>query len=172
MYDDLFETDESRAENKLSKIRDIPLRDLLSDKLPDSSTQIQRYIRLTNLIPKILEMVDEKKIAFRPAVELSYLTEKEQQMLLEIVEHQDATPSLSQSIKMKKYSREGEITHALLSSIMQEEKPNQRIKSTFDERIANLIPKSIQREKQPEYVVKVLEYYKKYLQRNKKEKTL
>lgn len=101
-------------------------REILADNSPDSNTQIQRYIRLTNLIPEILDMVDDGRIAFRPAVELSYLTEQEQSVLYDTMGREDCTPSLAQAIKMKAFSRDGKLTDAVILSIMEEEKPNQR----------------------------------------------
>ena len=101
-------------------------REILADNSPDSNTQIQRYIRLTNLIPEILDMVDDGRIAFRPAVELSYLTEQEQGTLYDTMGREDCTPSLAQAIKMKAFSRDGKLTDAVIRSIMAEEKPNQK----------------------------------------------
>lgn len=101
-------------------------REILADNSPDSNTQIQRYVRLTNLIPEILDMVDDGRIAFRPAVELSYLTEQEQGTLYDTMGREDCTPSLAQAIKMKAFSRDGKLTDAVILSIMEEEKPNQR----------------------------------------------
>ena len=101
-------------------------RELLAAESPDSHSQIQRYIRLTNLIPEILDMVDDSRIAFRPAVELSYLTEQEQSALYDTMGREDCTPSLAQAIKMKAFSRDGKLTDAVILSIMEEEKPNQR----------------------------------------------
>lgn len=92
----------------------------------DSYEQVRRYIRLTYLLPEILAMVDDSKIAFRPAVELSYLAEKEQRILYDAMGHADCTPSLAQAIKMKSFSRDGKLTDAVILSIMEEEKPNQR----------------------------------------------
>jgi len=101
-------------------------RELLAIESPDSHSQIQRYIRLTNLIPEILDMVDDGRIAFRPAAELSYLTEQEQGTLYDTMGREDCTPSLAQAIKMKAFSRDGKLTDAVILSIMEEEKPNQR----------------------------------------------
>lgn len=101
-------------------------RELLAAKSPDSNTQIQRYIRLTELIPSILQMVDDGKIAFRPAVELSYLSSKQQEALYSTMECEDCTPSLTQAIKMKEFSKDGKLTEEVILSIMQEEKPNQK----------------------------------------------
>ena len=140
----------------------------LAEKVGESRNQIQRYIRLTELVPEILQMVDERQIAFRPAVEISYLSEEQQYTLLEAMEYNDATPSLAQAIKMKKYMQEGKLTDGVISSIMEEEKPNQREKPAFrDERITKLIPKSVPKGKESDFVVKALEFYNRHLQRSK-----
>ena len=140
----------------------------ISQKSGDSQPQIYRYIRLTELVPEILQMVDDRQIAFRPAVEISYLTEEQQYTLLEAMSYNDATPSLAQAIKMKKYMQEGNLTDEVISSIMEEEKPNQREKPAFrDERITKLIPKSVPRGQETDFVVKALEFYNRHLQRNK-----
>ena len=140
----------------------------LAEKVGESRNQIQRYIRLTELVPEILQMVDDRQIAFRPAVEISYLSEEQQYTLLEAMSYNDATPSLAQAIKMKKFMQEGKLTDEVISSIMEEEKPNQREKPAFrDERITKLIPKSIPRGQETDFVVKALEFYNRHLQRNK-----
>ena len=140
----------------------------LAEKVGESRNQIQRYIRLTELVPEILQMVDDRQIAFRPAVEISYLTEEQQYTLLEAMGYNDATPSLAQAIKMKKFMQEGKLTDEVISSIMEEEKPNQREKPAFrDERITKLIPKSVPRGQETDFVVKALEFYNRHLQRNK-----
>ena len=140
----------------------------VSKEVGDSERQIFRYIRLTELVPEILQMVDERQIAFRPAVELSYLTEGQQYTLLEAMEYSDATPSLAQAIKMKKFMQDGKLTNEVIQSIMQEEKPNQKEKPAFkDERITKLIPKSIPRGQETDFVVKALEFYNRHLQRSK-----
>ena len=132
----------------------------------ESHEQIRRFIRLTELVPEILQMVDDRQIAFRPAVEISYLSEEQQYTLLEAMSYNDATPSLAQAIKMKKFMQEGKLTDEVISSIM-EEKPNQREKPAFrDERITKLIPKSIPRGQETDFVVKALEFYNRHLQRN------
>ena len=140
----------------------------LAEKVGESRNQIQRYIRLTELVPEILQMVDERQIAFRPAVEVSYLTEEQQYTLLEAMEYNDATPSLAQAIKMKKYNQDGKLTSEVIQSIMEEEKPNQKEKPAFrDERITKLIPKTVPRGQETDFVVKALEFYNRHLQRNK-----
>ena len=140
----------------------------LADKVGESREQIRRYICLTELVPEILQMVDERQIAFRPAVEISYLTEGQQYTLLEAMEYNDATPSLAQAIKMKKFMQDGKLTNEVIQSIMEEEKPNQKEKPAFrDERITKLIPKSVPRGQESDFVVKALEFYNRHLQRQR-----
>ena len=140
----------------------------LGKEVGESREQIRRYIRLTELVPEILQMVDERQIAFRPAVEISYLTEEQQYTLLEAMEYNDATPSLAQAIKMKKYNQDGKLTSEVIQSIMEEEKPNQKENPAFrDERITKLIPKTVPRGQETDFVVKALEFYNRHLQRNK-----
>ena len=142
--------------------------DELAEKVGESKNQIFRYIRLTELVPEILQMVDERQIAFRPAVEISYLTEEQQYTLLEAMEYNDATPSLAQAIKMKKFNQDGKLTSEVIQSIMEEEKPNQKEKPAFrDERITKLIPKTVPRGQETDFVVKALEFYNQHLQRNR-----
>lgn len=142
--------------------------DELADKVGESKNQIFRFIRLTELVPEILQMVDERQIAFRPAVEISYLNEEQQYTLLEAMSYNDATPSLAQAIKMKKFMQEGKLTGEVIQSIMEEEKPNQREKPAFrDERITKLIPKSVPKGQEADFVVKALEFYNRHLQRQK-----
>ena len=142
--------------------------DELAERVGESKNQIFRYIRLTELVPEILQMVDEYRIAFRPAVELSYLTDEQQYSLLNAMSYYDATPSLSQATKMKKFSQEGKLSEDVISSIMQEEKPNQRQKPAFsDERINKLIPPSVPKGGENDYVVKALEFYNRHLQKKR-----
>ena len=143
-------------------------REKLGELVGESQDQIRRFIRLTELVPEILQMVDERQIAFRPAVKISYLTEEQQYTLLEAMSYNDATPSLAQAIKMKKFMQEGKLTGEVIQSIMEEEKPNQREKPAFrDERITKLIPKSVPKGQEADFVVKALEFYNRHLQRNK-----
>ena len=142
--------------------------DELADKVGESREQIRRFIRLTELVPEILQMVDEQQIAFRPAVEISYLTEEQQYCLLQEMQYNDATPSLAQAIKMKKFMQDGKLTDEVIQSIIQEEKPNQKEKPAFrDERITKLIPKSVPKGQEADFVVKALEFYNRHLQRSK-----
>ena len=117
---------------------------------------------------EILQMVDDRQIAFRPAVEISYLSEEQQYTLLEAMQYNDATPSLAQAIKMKKFMQDGKLTDEVIQSIMEEEKPNQKEKPAFrDERITKLIPKNVPRGQETDFVVKALEFYNRHLQRSK-----
>ncbi len=137
-------------------------REILADNSPDSNTQIQRYIRLTNLIPEILDMVDDGRIAFRPAVELSYLTEQEQSALYDTMGHADCTPSLAQAIKMKAFSRDGKLTDAVILSIMAEEKPNQKEQFRMPkERISKYFKPGTPARTMEDTIIKALDYYRK-----------
>ncbi len=143
-------------------------RDIIAETSVDSARQIQRYIRLTELEPELLDLVDEGKIGLRPAVEISYLNDIEQQDLIEAIDLADATPSHAQTIKMRRFSEEGKLSPEVIESIMTEEKPNQKEKFTFKaERLRQYIPKSIPYEKTEEYVCKALEHYQRYLERQK-----
>ena len=142
--------------------------DELAEKVGESKNQIFRYIRLTELVPEILQMVDDRQIAFRPAVEISYLSEEQQYTLLEAMSYNAATPSLAQAIKMKKFMQDGKLTDEVISSIMEEEKPNQKEKPAFrDERITKLIPKTVPRGQETDFVVKALEFYNRHLRRQR-----
>ena len=146
--------------------------DELAEKVGESKNQIFRFIRLTELVPEILQMVDDRQIAFRPAVEISYLSEEQQYTLLEAMEYSDATPSLAQAIKMKKFMQDGKLTNEVIQSIMEEEKPNQKEKPAFrDERITKLIPKSVPRGQESDFVVKALEFYNRHLQRQRSQES-
>lgn len=150
------------------KLKGLTSAQQVSQKSGDSQPQIYRYIRLTELIPPVLDMVDSGKIAFRPAVELSYLSKEQQQSLYDTMECEDCTPSLAQAIKMKEFSRDGKLTEEVILSMMQEEKPNQREKPAFrDERITRLIPKSIPRGQETDFVIRALEFYNRHLQRRR-----
>ena len=137
-------------------------RELLAIESPDSHSQIQRYIRLTNLIPEILDMVDDGQIAFRPAVELSYLTEQEQSALYDTMGREDCTPSLAQAIKMKAFSRDGKLTDAVILSIMEEEKPNQKEQFRIPkERISKYFKPGTPARTMEDTIIKALDYYRK-----------
>ena len=139
-------------------------RDVLALEMGESPSSIQRYIRLTNLIPKILDMVDEERVALNPAVNLSYLTTDQQNILLDYMEMYDATPSLSQAIEMKTLSQTDKLTPEVMESIMGEEKPNQRPKLQIREsRIRSVLPKNITENKVEDFIVKSIEHYTRYL---------
>ena len=128
----------------------------------DSQPQIYRYIRLTNLVPTILDMVDEGKIAMRPAVEISYLTEDQQYSLCDTMELEDCTPSHAQTIKMRKFAEEGKLTGEVIQSILQEEKSNQKEQFRIpQERISKYFPPGTSKEKMQDTIVQALEYYRK-----------
>lgn len=140
----------------------------LAEQSGESREQVRRYIRLTQLIPPLLNMVDEGRIAFRPAVELSYLTENEQSALLETITYEDATPSLAQAVKMKSFSQAGKLSSDVILSIMCEQKPNQREKISFQsDRLKPYLPKNYTAKQTEDYVIKALEYYHRYQQRQK-----
>ena len=141
-------------------------REILANNSPDSNTQIQRYIRLTYLISPLLGMVDENKIAMRPAVELSYLPENEQRMLHETMELEDCTPSHAQAIKMRRFSEEGKLSEEVILSIIQEEKPNQKELFRMPrERINKFFPAGTPVQKIEDTIVKALEMYQRHRQR-------
>lgn len=145
--------------------------DVITAETGDSRNQIHRYIRLTELIPEILQMVDEGKIAFRPAVELSYLTEVEQRWLHEAMEYADATPSLAQAIKLKAFSQDKTLGPHVIESLLSEEKPNQREKFSFRaDRLRRYIPDSVPFNQTEDFVCKALEHYQQFLERQRKDR--
>ena len=134
----------------------------------ESREQVRRYIRLTHLIPPLLDLVDAGKIAFRPAVELSYLTKEEQNGLLDSISSEQSTPSLAQALKMKEFSQNGRLNADVILSIMCEQKPNQKEKISFQsERLKPFIPKNFTARQTEDYVIKALEYYHRYQLRQK-----
>ncbi len=134
----------------------------------DSQTQVKRFIRLTYLIPELLDLVDEKQIALSPAVELSFLKDEEQYAVLDCIECNVATPSHAQAIRLKKMSQEGTLTTDEIEDILSEEKPNQIPKMKFNaDRIRNVLPKNIEEKKIEDYVVNAIEFYGRHLQRQK-----
>lgn len=144
--------------------------EVITAETGDSRNQIYRYIRLTELIPELLDMVDENKIAFRPAVELSYLTETEQHNLLNSISYNDATPSLPQAIRLKEFSKAGKLSAEVIEAILGEEKPNQKEKISFKaERLRSYIPSTVPLEKTEDYIIKALEYYQRARERQKRE---
>lgn len=141
----------------------------LAENSEDSARQIQRYIRLTELIPELLKLVDEERIAFSPAVDLSYLTEDEQYVILNIYDYDEKTPNVSQAKHLKMLSQEGKLTADKIEEIMGEQKPNQIEKFKINrERIQKILPKSIQTEKQVEdFIVKCIEEHNEREERKK-----
>ena len=145
-------------------------REILAAESGESHEQIRKYIRLTNLVPELLEFVDEGRIKMRPAVELSYLNEDCQRDLVDEIDLNDCTPSHDQAIRMRKFFEEGKLTTEAISAIMSEEKPNQREKIVLrGDRVRSLIPKNIPINQTEEYVCKALEHYNKFL-RNRAER--
>lgn len=135
----------------------------IADNSNDSKTQIQRYIRLTNLVPELLEFVDEGRIKMRPAVELSYLDEDCQRDVVDEIDLNDATPSHDQTIRMRKLFNEGNLTTEAIHAVMSEEKPNQKEKIVLrGDRVRQLIPKNIPVSQTEDFVCKALEHYNKF----------
>ena len=136
----------------------------LSEQSGESQTQIQRYIRLTNLVPELLDLVDEGKIKMRPAVELSYLDEDSQRTVVDEIDLNQCTPSHDQTIRMRQFFTDGKLTPEVVSAIMGEEKPNQREKIVLrSDKVRSLIPKNIPLAQTEDYVVKALEHYSRFL---------
>lgn len=136
----------------------------ITEETGDSRNQIHRYIRLTNLVPELLELVDEGKIKMRPAVELSYLDEDSQRAVVDEIDLNQCTPSHDQTIRMRKFFTDGKLTPEVVSAIMSEEKPNQREKIVLrGDKVRSLIPKNIPVSQTEDYVVKALEHYSRFL---------
>ena len=136
----------------------------ITEETGDSRNQIHRYIRLTNLVPELLDLVDEGKIKMRPAVELSYLDEDSQRAVVDEIDLNQCTPSHDQTIRMRKFFTDGKLTPEVVSAIMSEEKPNQREKIVLrGDKVRSLIPKNIPVSQTEDYVVKALEHYSRFL---------
>lgn len=143
----------------------------VAESAEESARQIHRYIRLTELIPELLTMVDEEKIAFRPAVELSYLTHDEQTDLLETIESEDCTPSLAQAIRMKNLSKVGKLDMDTIFAIMTEQKPNQKEKIKIPmERLEQFFPRGMPPKQIEDTIVKALTLYQKHLKKKREDK--
>ena len=137
---------------------------MIGEQSGDSQTQVRRYIRLTNLVPELLDLVDEGKIKMRPAVELSYLDEDNQRAVVDEIDLNQCTPSHDQTIRMRKFFTDGKLTPEVVSAIMSEEKPNQREKIVLrGDKVLSLIPKNIPISQTEDYVVKALEHYSRFL---------
>ena len=158
-------------ENSRPLVEDFSTADIIGQDTGESGRQIQRYIRLTELIPELLTMVDEEKIAFRPAVELSYLTEDEQRDLLETIESEEATPSLAQAIRMKNLSKVGKLDMDTIFAIMTEQKPNQKEKIKIPmERLEQFFPRGMPQKQIEDTIVKALTLYQKHLKKKREDK--
>ena len=144
----------------------------IAENVSESARQIQRFIRLTYLIPELLEMVDTKTIALNPAVELSYLKIEEQQMVLDSIGYNVATPSHQQAILLKNLSKEEKLNEDVIDQMLSTEKPNQKLKIKFDEdRLRKVLPKDIKQDQIENYVIKSIEHYRNYLrQKNREER--
>ena len=147
-------------------------REQLAEQTGDSQTQIQRFIRLTNLVPELLEFVDEGKMKMRPAVELSYLDEDCQRDLVDEIDLNDCTPSHDQTIRMRKMFEEGKLTPEAIQAIMSEQKPNQREKIVLrGDRVRQLIPKNVPLSQTEDFVCKALEHYNNFLRKRAERET-
>ena len=162
-----------RQAGRPSKVNSVPVaqnyegktsRELLGEQVGESQDQVRRYIRLTNLVPELLDLVDEGKIKMRPAVELSYLDEDSQRAVVDEIDLNQCTPSHDQTIRMRKFFTDGKLTPEVVSAIMVEEKPNQREKIVLrGDKVRSLIPKNIPVSQTEDYVVKALEHYSRFL---------
>lgn len=143
----------------------------LANEVSESATQIKRYIRLTELIPELLEKVDNGEIALRPAVDISYLPEDIQRSLLDTIEMEQCTPSYAQTRRMRTLLAEGKLTDEAIYAIMQEEKPNQKEKFTISaSKIEKVLPQSVKASQREDFILKAIDYYAKHLQRKKEER--
>lgn len=139
-------------------------REIIAENSGESHEQVRKYIRLTNLIPELLQLVDEGRIKMRPAVELSYLDEESQRDIALQIDINDCTPSHDQTIRMRKMFESGKLTTEVVEAIMSEEKPNQRERIVLHgDRVRSLIPKSVKLKDTEDYVCKALEHYRRYL---------
>lgn len=144
--------------------------EVLAQEISESASQIKRYIRLTELIPDLLELVDKNQIALRPAVEISYFPKKLQEDLFDTIEMEQCTPSHAQTLRMRKLLQENKLTEESICAIMQEEKPNQKEKVSFSAaKLDKALPKNIKASQREEFVFKAIDHYVRYLQRTQKE---
>ncbi len=158
-------------ENSTPMVSNLRTDEIIGEESGESREQVRRYIRLTELIPELLTMVDEEKIAFRPAVELSYLTEYEQRDLLETIESEEATPSLAQAIRMKNLSKVGKLDMDTIFAIMTEQKPNQKEKIKIPmERLEQFFPRGMPQKQIEDTIVKALTLYQKHLKKKREDK--
>lgn len=149
-------------------VQKLDSRDKVGEEAGESGRQVNRFIRLNELIPELLDKVDNKEIAFNPAVEISYLSKSEQEMLLEAMDYSDATPSHAQTIILKKLSQDGKLTNEKIMDMMSEEKPNQKSKIKISEdKLRSAIPKSIRVDNYEDFIFKAIDYYSKHLEKAK-----
>ncbi len=143
-------------------------REILAESCPDSHAQIQRYIRLTNLIPDLLDMADEEKLGLRTAVELSYLRPSEQRELLDAMRYEDRVPSHAQAIRLRAASREGRLGFRMAEEILREEKPNQREQIRLGyEQVRRYLPEGVPPERAEAYILRALEFYGEHMERER-----
>ena len=146
----------------------IDSRDKVGEEAGESGRQVNRFIRLNELIPELLDKVDNKEIAFNPAVEISYLSKSEQEILLEAMDYSDATPSHAQTIILKKLSQDGKLTNEIIVDMMNEEKPNQKPKIKINEdKLSSAIPKNVRVDNYEDFIFKAIDYYSKHLEKAK-----
>lgn len=146
----------------------IDSRDKVGEEAGESGRQVNRFIRLNELIPELLDKVDNKEIAFNPAVEISYLSKSEQEILLEAIDYSDATPSHAQTIILKKLSQDGKLTNEIIVDMMNEEKPNQKPKIKINEdKLRSAIPKNVRVDNYEDFIFKAIDYYSKHLEKAK-----
>lgn len=154
-----------------TKLRGMRSNEQLAEIVGEGKDNIHRYIRLTELIPELLEKVDKGEIALRPAVDISYLPEDIQQSLLDTIEMEQCTPSYAQTRRMRTLLAEGKLTDEAIYAIMQEEKPNQKEKFTISaSKIEKVLPQSVKASQREEFILKAIDYYAKHLQRKKEER--
>lgn len=152
----------------VSKLR---TNELLGKEVGESREQIRRYIRLTNLVPELLEMVDEEIMALRPAVELSYLPEDLQRDLVDVIDMEECTPSHAQALRMRKLHEKGKLNDEMIGEIMMEEKPNQKDRLIIKgDKLNRYLPGELPEKEREEYIFKALEYYDRYLKRKELKK--
>ncbi|MEI3503531.1 MAG: ParB/RepB/Spo0J family partition protein [Anaerovoracaceae bacterium] len=153
------------------KLKGTVSRAILGQEVGESQDNVRRYIRLTELIPELLEKVDKGEIALRPAVDISYLPEDIQRSLLDTIEMEQCTPSYAQTRRMRTLLAEGKLTDEAIYAIMQEEKPNQKEKFTISaSKIEKVLPQSIKASQREDFILKAIDYYAKHLQRKKEER--
>ena len=146
-------------------------RDRIGYEVGESREQVRRYIRLTELIPELLERVDKGEIALRPAVDISYLPEDIQRSLFDTIDMEQCTPSYAQTRRMRTLLAEGKLTDEAIYAIMQEEKPNQKEKFTISaSKIEKVLPQSVKASQREDFILKAIDYYAKHLQRKKEER--